>query len=191
MRTNMLWSRPFGSYFAAVGALLFLLGVYPDLGLAAQISCPVNDRKFELIKGSDEYLLLYYNTVVAFIGRAELNDLYGGKPADVSCDDVFSSPDVIGFVAGWDHDLLIAYGITRDISGQAVSLNKLGWAPHGNQLHIQMLGPKDFFDPTSHVHICWNQLGNGRWMFGNSSHSPCTGDPPGYSARETIFTVKL
>lgn len=191
MKTYLGSLRLSTTYLVVGGVLLSLLCFYSGLCQAEQVSCKVADLKFELVKGSDEYLLLYHNTVVAFIGRAELNDLYGGKEPDVSCDDVFSSPDVIGFVVGWDHDLLIAYGITRDISGEAISLNKLGWAPHGNQLHMQTLGPRDFFDPTSHVRICWNQLGNGRWMFGNSMHDPCTGDPPAYSARETIFTVKL
>ncbi|MBP2443798.1 hypothetical protein [Rhizobium leguminosarum] len=136
-------------------------------------------------------MLLYADTIVAQIDERELNDLYGGKEPDISCDGVFSTMDFIGIVVGWQRDLLIAYGITRDFSGMPIALNKLGWAPHQNSLAVHIQGPRDFYDSGNGVHICWDESGDGRWSFGTQQQVGCTAAPPPNQAAETVFAVQL
>ncbi|TIX33869.1 MAG: hypothetical protein E5V37_01840 [Mesorhizobium sp.] len=174
----------------------FILGLAftsPGFGDAAIAGprCKLVDSRFELTKTPDRYLLLYAGTIVAQIPTEELNDLYGGKDPDLSCRDDFSTLDMIGIVVGWQHDLLIVYGVTRDFSGLPISLNKLGWAPHRNRLSIRVQGSNDFFDLANGVHICWNQAGDGRWSFGTDPGSACTMPPPRGQATETIFAVQI
>ncbi|MBP2490861.1 hypothetical protein JOH50_006657 [Rhizobium leguminosarum] len=189
---NSAW-RPLGArvfLIVAIAALASVLGNVPGT-LAGGARCVLSDGRFQMIKSPSRYALLYLGTVVAQIGEKELRDLYGGEEPDLSCDRDFSTSDLIGVVVGWKHDLLIAYGITRDFDGLPISLNRLGWAPHRNTLAIKVLGPKDLFDTGNGVHICWDNLGDGRWSFGFAESSSCTVPPPPREAAEAVSAVEL
>lgn len=174
---------------AIVGASCLMYGA--TLVTARADECALADSNFVLEKDPNRYLLMYRKTIVAQISPGELNDLYGGKRPDTSCHGVISTHDLIAIVVGWQGDLLIAYGITRDANDNAIELNKLGWAPHANGLSLSLSSSTRLEERGNGVQICWNEIGDGLWTFGSLGAPACLNPLPSSNAMQTVFTVKL
>lgn len=141
---------------------------------SAQEVCPQADPDFSVVKYLDKFDVFFKNTQVYRIETNELNDLFGGKQPTISCEHDIKSRNVIGIVVGWKFDLLIAFGILRDIDGRAIRLNKLSWSPHSGSFDpIAVDGDEILaYYGNSWTRICWNLRGSQTWSFGTDSKRP-------------------
>jgi hypothetical protein len=125
-----------------------------------------------VIKTERYYDLNFANSQVDRIEPNALqHDYYGGEKVNTECDKDLSSERVIGIVVGWKKDLLLAYGIIRDVNNRPVELNRLFWHPHsGPFTTIKLDGPNEFDvrNPNYAVRICWAYNGDAKWHFNSN-----------------------
>ena len=145
--------------FVGLVASVALSFIHPA---AADLVCTQADSDFVIRKSELKYDIEYKTILVHRIGAAQLRDLFGGKPPITECDVGLSSHNVMGVVAGWKRDLLIAFGIVRDVNGRPIRLNMLSWSPHsGSFSPIALNGPNEFVVRygSFNTRICWNRGG--------------------------------
>lgn len=142
-------------------------------------TCVQADHDFQVEKTEDSYRVSYRGRSVYELDFNALNDLYGGNPPATNCDNDLSSRDIIAIVAGWKRDLLVAFGIVRDMNGEAVKLNKLSWLPHNGTFDpIQLVKKKELLVHYGELltRICWNVTGEETWKFNSNPHEREAGE---------------
>jgi hypothetical protein len=153
----------------ATGAL-----VMQTAAVNAQTVCIQADPDFTVMKSPDKYDILYKNSQVYRVEPDRLKDLFGHAVPTTTCDADIGSKDVIGLVVGWKLDLLLAFGIMRDINGSPIRLNRLSWTPHSTQFDPIKIDGQDILAHygNSWTRICWNRGGSQTWTFSTDIAPP-------------------
>lgn len=142
--------------------------------VSAQTVCPQIDPDFTVVKWIDKYDILYKNSQVYRVEPAALNDLFGDAVPIITCDVDIGSKDIIGLVVGWKLDLLVAFGILRDLEGHPIRINRLSWTPHSTKFDPIKIEGQDILAHygNSWTRICWNRGGSQTWQFSTDTSPP-------------------
>ena len=139
--------------------------------------CVQADRSFTVIKSAYEYRVEYLDRPVLTIAFDELNDLYGGKRPKTDCQGDYSSSEFFAIPVGWQGDLLLAFGISRDIAARPTRLTKLSWTPHQGPFVFLPTGqPTEVLVsyPPYTTKMCWNPYGDQQWRFSDDPANPAS-----------------
>lgn len=162
--------------FFGLLSLLMHMEAYAVVG-----DCPLGNG-MKVVK-TNKWSIQYAGEEIAVIPPSELDSIFGGKPANLKCDDIYYSFDTVAFVVGHQHDLFLAYGLLRNDKNEVIGISKLHYYPHDAMMGVSNTSAwstSTYYltygrERNYHATLCWNSAlsknPNHTWLHNADHHN--------------------